>query len=86
MKEKDKEMEMEKKMYLTPETEVVSIEAESMMQGSPDDVTPNSIKSISSASSGLGFGGGGNSSNGGSSARSNERNADGLNDWNINLW
>lgn len=75
---------MEKKMYLTPETEVVSIEAESMMQGS--DVTTTSIRSISSASSGLGFGGGGNSTNGGSSARSNERNADGLNDWNISLW
>ena len=72
-------MEMEKKMYLTPETEVVSIEAESMMKGT------NSINSVSS-SSGLGFGGGGNSSNGGSSARSNERNADGLNDWNISLW
>ena len=75
---------MEKKMYLTPETEVVSIEAESMMKGS--DVTTTSIRSISSASSGLGFGGGGNSTNGGSSARSNERNADGLNDWNISLW
>ena len=74
-------MEMEKKMYLTPETEVVSIEAESMMQG-----TPTSIKSVSSASSGIGFGGAGTSSNGGSSARSNERNADGLNDWNISLW
>lgn len=72
-------MEMEKKMYLTPETEVVSIEAESMMKGT------NSINSVSS-SSGLRFGGGGNSANGGSSARSNERNADGLNDWNISLW
>lgn len=71
---------MEKKMYLTPETEVVSIEAESMMQA-----TTKSINSVSS-SSGLRFGGAGNSSNGGSSARSNERNADGLNDWNISLW
>lgn len=70
---------MEKKMYLTPETEVVSIEAESMMQGT------KSINSVSS-SSGLRFRGAGNKDNGGSSARSNERNADGLNDWNINLW
>ncbi len=78
-------MGMEKKMYLTPETEVVSIEAESMMQGTP--VTINRIKSVSSPSDiGLGFGGGGNKDNGGSSARSNERNADGLNDWNISLW
>ena len=52
-------MGMEKKMYLTPETEVVSIEAESMMQGTP--VTINRIKSVSSPSDiGLGFGGGGN--------------------------
>jgi len=73
------------KMYLTPETEVVSIEAESMMQGTT--VTTNRIKSVSSPSDiGISFGGGGNSTNGGSSARSNERNADGLNDWNINLW
>jgi len=71
---------MEKKMYLTPETEVVSIEAESMIQA-----TTTSINSVSS-SSGLRFRGGGNSTNGGSSARSNERNADGLNDWNISLW
>ena len=73
-------MGMEKKMYLTPETEVVSIEAESMIQA-----TTNSINSVSS-SSGLRFGGAGNKDNGGSSARSNERNADGLNDWNISLW
>ena len=76
---------MEKKMYLTPETEVVSIEAESMMQGT--GVTTNSIRSISSASDiGISFGGGGNSTNGGSSARSNERNADGLDDEDISLW
>ena len=73
---------MEKKMYLTPETEVVSIEAESMMQA-----TTNRIKSVSSSSDiGISFRGAGNSTNGGSSARSNERNADGLNDWNISLW
>lgn len=76
---------MEKKAYLKPETEVLVMELSSMLVGT------NGITSLESPSTGLLLGGSnkdkdGNIKVGASSARGNERNSDGLSDWNIKLW
>lgn len=73
---------MEKKAYLKPETEVLAIGLSSTIANtSPDskviDVTTNL------GDNKLKMGGAGTSD---IKARGNERNADGLNDWNIKLW
>lgn len=78
---------MEKKAYLKPEMEVLVMGLSSILTNSGD----SKVTSIVAESTGLGFGGSnkdkdGNIKVGASSARGNERNADGLSDWNIKLW
>lgn len=72
---------MEKKAYLKPETEVLVIGMSSILTNSPDskviDVTTNL------GDNKLKMGGAGTSD---IKARGNERNADGLSDWNVKLW
>lgn len=77
---------MKKKAYLKPETEVLVIGMSSILNNSTTS-TVQEVRTQGLGDSSLGLGGASSSTKPGSlNARGNERNADGLSDWNVKLW